>query len=114
MNVNFLYAFICFVLVQVLAWFSTNFQFTEYAGSTKPIMIAVALAIPTTVAAYFGTKFGYEAFGSVWSVRFFVFAVSYLVFPILTWWFLDESMFTLKTMLCVLLSLLIILIQVRM
>ena len=114
MNINLLYSFLCFVVLQVLAWFSTNLQLTEYAGVTKPIVVAVVLAIPTTLFAYFGTKFGYEAFGSIWSVRFFVFAISYLIFPVLTWWFLGESMFTVKTMLCVLLSLLIILIQMRM
>ena len=114
MSINLLYSFICFVMLQVLSWFATNLQLTEYAGTMKPLMVAVVLAIPTTLCAYYGTKFGYEAFGSAWSIRFFVFAISYLVFPVLTWWFLDESMFTAKTMLCVLLSLLIILIQLRM
>jgi hypothetical protein len=34
------------------------------------------------------------------------------VFPILTWFILGESMFTTKTMLCLSLSILIILIQI--
>ena len=73
------------------------------------------LSIPTSIAAYYATKYGYSAFGgSVWSVRFFAFAMSYLIFPVLTWWLLGESMFTLKTMLCVMLSFVIIAIQVWM
>tara|TARA_B100000212_G_C27350591_1_gene523442 strand:- start:128 stop:382 length:255 start_codon:yes stop_codon:yes gene_type:complete len=79
----------------------------------KSLLVAVLLAVPTTLLAYFGTKFGYQALGeSAWGVRFFAFAVSYLIFPFLTWWFLGESMFTLKTGLCIALSLVILLIQV--
>jgi hypothetical protein len=75
----------------------------------------LALAVPTSMLAYYGTRFGFAAFSeSVWSVRFFAFAISYLVFPILTWWFLGETIFTLKTMLCVVLSLLILLVQAYM
>jgi hypothetical protein len=37
--------------------------------------------------------------------------MSYLTFPLLTWWLLNESMFTMKTMLCVTLSFMIIAIQ---
>ena len=84
---------------------------SSYAG--KSLIIALLLAVPTTLFAYFGTKFGYAALGeSAWSVRFFAFAISYLTFPVLTWWFLGESMFTVKTMLCVALSFMIIAIQI--
>ena len=72
----------------------------------------LVLAIPTSIAAYYGTKFGYIAFNeSAWSVRFFGFALSYLTFPILTWWFLGESMFNIKTMICIALSFVIIAVQ---
>ena len=111
MNANLLYCFICFVLLQVGAWFSTNLQLAGYPAS-KAILVATLLAIPTTLLAYYGTKFGYEALGAAWSVRFFAFAVSYLVFPVLTWWILGESMFTIKTMSCIVLSIIIILIQI--
>ena len=33
-----------------------------------------------------------------------VFCMSYLTFPILTWWLLHESMFTTRTLLCIFLS----------
>jgi hypothetical protein len=39
------------------------------------------------------------------------FGVSYFTFPFLTWWLLNESMFTTKTMLCVALSFIIVAIQ---
>lgn len=110
---NILYCFLCFLSLHIAVWFSTNLQLMETSFASKSFIVAIALAVPITVLAYFGTRFGYSALGdSAWSVRFFAFAISYLVFPILTWWFLGESMFTIKTMLCVALSFLIIAIQI--
>ncbi len=112
MSINIVYCFFSFLILHIAVWFSTNLQLMDSNLATKSFVIALALSVPTTVLAYMGTKFGYVAFGeSAWSVRFFAFATSYLVFPILTWVFLGESMFTVKTMLCVLLSFLIIAIQ---
>ena len=112
MSANLVYCFLCFMALQVAAWFSTNLQLAAGYSPTKTLAVALILAVPTTLLAYYGTKFGYEALGGAWSVRFFAFAVSYLVFPILTWYILGESMFTLKTMSCVVLSIIIILIQI--
>jgi hypothetical protein len=113
MNYNVLYCFLCFMSLHIFVWFSTNLQLLD-APSIKPIYISLLLCVPTTLAAYFGTKFGYAAFEAAWSIRFFGFAVSYFVFPILTWWILGESMFTTKTILCILLSFLILAIQIYM
>jgi len=43
MNANLLYCFICFVLLQVGAWFSTNLQLAGYPAS-KTILVATLLA----------------------------------------------------------------------
>ena len=73
----------------------------------------VTLAIPTSLAAYYASRFTYAALDEqVWAVRFIGFGTSYLVFPLLTWWLLKESMFTPKTLICIMLSMLIIAIQV--
>lgn len=95
-----------------MIWFSTNLQLVNNELSSKSFQIMLVLAVPISVAAYFGTRFGYEAFNeSAWSVRFFGFALSYLTFPIFTWWFLGESMFTVKTVTCIALSLIMIAVQ---
>jgi len=113
MNSSLVYCFLCFLSLHIAVWFSTNLQLMNASFANKSFLIALSLAVPTTLLAYFGTRFGYFALGeSAWSVRFFAFAISYLVFPVLTWWFLGESMFTLKTLLCVSLSFMIIAIQV--
>lgn len=102
-----------FIVVHILVWFSTNLQLVEKFNSINTIALTVLLAIPTSLSGYYGTKLVYESLeDSLWAVRFVGFGVSYLVFPILTWLMLGESMFTFKTLLCIFLSMLIVLIQV--
>jgi hypothetical protein len=112
LSLNFIYSFLCFLALQIMIWFSTNLQFVNSEVSSKSFQIMLVLAIPISMAAYFGTKFGYEAFNeSAWSVRFFGFALSYLTFPIFTWLFLGESMFSMKTTICIALSFIMIAVQ---
>ena len=102
-----------FCLLHALVWFSTNLQFVKGFENSRTLLYAMCLAVPTTVIAYFATKLTYSSLeDSLWAVRFVGFGTSYLVFPVLTWAFLGESMFTAKTLVCVFLSLLIVFIQV--
>jgi len=114
-NANLLYCFLCFLLFYIGVWFSTNLQLVNDSLAAKSFPIMLTLAIPTAMLAYYGTRFGSAAFGgSAWSIRFFAFAISYFVLPLLTWWLLGESIFTVKTMLCICLSFVILMIQLYM
>ena len=102
-----------FFLLHIIVWFSSNLQFMKDSIADKSLYIALCLSIPATLCAYFGTRMTYSALDeSVWAVRFIGFGTSYLVFPLLTWWLLKESMLTPKTMVCIALSFLIVCIQV--
>ena len=104
--------FALFVLVHICIWFSTNSQFTDIKFlSDNAVIIAVMLSIPISLIGLYASKFGYQATGSVWTVRFLAFGTSYLIFPVLTWVLLGESMLTSKTIICTLLSIAIILTQ---
>jgi len=112
MSVNIIYSALCFTMLHIMVWLSTNLQFINSSWEEKSFWITLSLAVPTSVLAYFGTRFGYTALGeSAWGVRFLAFSLSYLTFPIMTYYFLNESMFTLKTMLCIVLSCVILFIQ---
>jgi drug/metabolite transporter (DMT)-like permease len=107
--------FLLFTLLHVGVWFSSNTQLMSDVWKARSFWIMIALAIPTSLLAYYATRIGYSALGdSVWSLRFIGFGTSYLVFPVLTWLLLGESMFTLKTMLCIALSFVIVAIQLWM
>ena len=103
---------ICYFVLHILLWFSFNLQLME-SWKDKAFYVMLALAIPASMLSYYGVKYTYSSVGeSAWGARFVGSGMSYLVFPILTWVMLNESMFTLKTMLCVLLSIAIILVQI--
>lgn len=102
-----------FTLMHTMAWMAANLQLVNPAWASRSLAICVVLAIPTTLAAYYGTRFAYAGLGdSVWGVRFMVFGASWFVFPILTWVILKESPWTPKTLLCTLLAFLIMGIQI--
>lgn len=109
---SFINTFLLFVVIHVLVWFSTNSQFTSIEIlSNNAVMINLVLAIPISLVGFYASKTGYEWSGSIWAVRFLAFGTSYLVFPVLTWALLGESMFQAKTLVCIALSVAIILVQ---
>ncbi len=102
-----------FIFMHIAVWWSTNAQFIEGVSRAKALVLSVALALPITLLAFNASRLVYESLeDSAWSARFVGFGVSYLVFPILTWAFLGESMFTAKTLFCIALSCVILCIQV--
>lgn len=100
-----------FCILHILLWFSCNMQFLKNGWEEKAFLIALLLSVPITICGFFAAKYTYMAVGTAWSVRFIAFGISYLVFPVLTWWLLKESMFTTKTMVCIMLSFIILLVQ---
>ena len=108
-----IFSFLLFTCLHACIWFSTNTQFMGEELKSKSLQIALALSIPISMLGYFAAKYSYEALGeSLWAIRFIGFGTSYLIFPVFTWIFVGESMFTFKTMICVLLSFVIVSIQV--
>ena len=101
-----------FTLGQVLGWYQLNLQKYSQWWKDKPLMSAVLIGVPTSVAFWYAWKMVSETTGSVWSARFIGSSTGFVVFPVLTWFILGESMLTTKTMLCFSLSILIILIQI--
>lgn len=103
-----------FTIMHAAVWFASNLQFID-GWKDKSFLIAILLSIPITCLAYMGTKFTYHALNdSAWSSRFIGFGTSWLIFPLLTWLILNESMFTPKTLICIVLSFIIIGVQVWM
>ena len=68
------------------------------------------LGIPISLLFWWSTKWGYQGFGELWPVRMLGFATSMMTFPVMTWLYLGEIV-TLKTLISILLSIIIILLQ---
>ena len=105
-------ACMCMFAGQFCVWFGTNSQVVWKWWCDKPILSAILFGIPASLFFWHGTKYGYLAMKELWGPRFLGFGMSYLTFPLLTWYLAHESMFTVKTMLCVFLSFTIIGIQI--
>ena len=96
---------------QAMGWFQLNAQYLSDWWKDKPIIAAFTIGVPTSVAFWYAWRLIVEATGSVWTARSIGSSTGLIIFPIFTWFLLGESMFTAKTMTCLSLAILIILIQ---
>lgn len=101
-----------FLFGQIMGWYQLNLQKMYDWWADKPLLSAILMGVPTSILFWYGWKYISEATGSVWSARFIGSSAGFVIFPILTWFMLGESMFTAKTLVCLSLSVLIILIQI--
>lgn len=109
---NLLIGSLLLIMTCISAWYGTNLQFVSDWWKERPLLTISLFAFPTSFMAYWGTKYTYLALGeSLWGVRLLAYGLSYLVFPILTWHYLGESMFNAKTLICITLSVAILAIQ---
>ena len=99
------------ILGHLAAWFAYNGQYAWESWKQNPLLTAVVLGPLITTMFWWSSYYGYAATGSAWSVRFIGFATSYFVFPIMTYIIISESFMAPKTLICIALSLIIILIQ---
>ena len=103
---------VLFFVGQTMGWFQLNLQsFSEY-WKDKALLSAVLIGVPTSVAFWYGWKIIVEATDSAWTARFIASSTGLIIFPVLTWFILGETMFTAKTMICFALAIITILIQI--
>ena len=92
----------------IIAWFHMHGQFKyEWA---KGLWWVILGGIPISICFFYGTKWYYEYLGNYWYVRPIGFGMATLIFGIMTWLLLDELPDT-RTIICLVLSVIIIIIQ---
>lgn len=99
------------ILSQTLTWFQSNSQFAWQSWANKPLLSVLIFGLPASYLFWYVAKFGMESLHSAWDLRFLIFGVSYITFPILTSYFMHEELFTKKNIVCFLLSLTMIAVQ---
>ena len=103
-----LLAFLLSVVGNIIAWFHMQGQFKyEWAKSWWWIILG---GVPISFCFYFSTRWFYEYFGKYWYVRPVGFGLATFTFGILTWLLLNETP-DLRTWICLLLSVIIIILQ---
>ena len=109
---NILLGSVFLLIGQVLVWFLNNSQFAWDWWKDKPVLTCLIYSFPASLFFWYGSKYSYAGLGDAWGSRLLGVGLSYITFPILTYVLLNESMLTPKTMICVILSIAIVLVQV--
>lgn len=112
--INILIATVLFIIGQFVSWFVSYGQFVSEWIKENTFVLTCLLSIPGTLCFVYGMRYAYEFFQNGWGPRFYVFALSFLVYPFLFSYFLNEDFFTIKNVLCTILAFAIILIQMEM
>lgn len=112
MSYKFILACILIFGGQVASWYGTYSQFIWSWAKNNLIYLPLVFSIPTGYLFLYGMRFAVEEMGETWGPRLLAFGISYLVFPFLTYYYFNESMFEPKTLVCILLSFVIVAIQV--
>jgi hypothetical protein len=112
MKTGIIIGIVCFAMAQIIAWFSSNALILSERTARHYIPMIVILSPLTGLGFAFGTKHLYDSIDELWAVRFFAFAIGYLIFIPLAWWFFDESPLTIKNVVSTLLCLTLISVQV--
>ena len=76
---SIIYGTLLFIAMHICVWVSTNLQFVKPDIRDKTLIIAIMLSIPTTVLAYYGSRFIFNGLDeTLWGVRFIGFGISLL------------------------------------
>lgn len=106
-----IYSIILFIIGNILAWFQANSQFISDWWYNRPVFTVLLYSIPTSFAFFYAWRFSVESLGSsLWSARMLSFGVGVICFWALSYFIKGEGL-TLKTIVCLVLSLIIVMIQ---
>jgi hypothetical protein len=112
MTSKLIFACVLIFIGHVLSWYATFSQFVWDWCRDNVILMPLLFSIPIGYLFTYGMKFAVQEMDEVWGPRLLGFGISYLVFPFLTYYYFNESMFSPKTLTCILLSFVIVAIQV--
>ena len=109
--IKILFTIFLFIITNIIIWYQLNSQLVwEWAKGTKSMWIMSLLGIPISLLFWLSTKWGYLGFGNLWAVRWLAFGASMITFPIMTYFYLGETI-TLKTLISIILAIIIMLLQ---
>lgn len=104
---------ILYTLGSVGVFFQNNLQFINPYFKGKDYLVILVFSIPISICYLKAWTYFVEYTGSLWSAKFTFFILSYLIFPVLGYFFLNENPFTIKNIICIVLSLTIVLVQYK-
>jgi hypothetical protein len=100
------------LVAQTITWFATNGQFLWPFFKENPLFISLTFGTFSCYLFIIASKYSSLYFNSdIWPIRILSFCIGIASFSVLTWFFLNETL-SAKTIVCLALSFLIMIIQV--
>ena len=109
MNKNILICLALLIIGQTGAWFQ-QYIHIKYPWFEKNTWVLALMGIPLAYIFIYAARYGYEGFQEAWAIRIVQIAVGFVLMQALTQFFLGETL-SLKTVICILLSFVILGIQ---
>lgn len=94
----------------VITWFCCNSQFISDWWRDRPILAISLACFPASISFYYGWRYAVEITGELWAARFIGFGTGIVIFAAMTHFIMKEQI-TSKTILCLTLAIIIIMIQ---
>ena len=108
-NKEILFCVLILFFTQIVIWFQLNAQ-VKWDWFKDNYLLMSILGMPISYALLYSTKYGFEGFGNLWSIRLMGFAVGIISFPVITYLVLGEGI-TLKTGISLGMAVIIMLLQ---
>ena len=106
------WAIIAQAIASVIAFYQLQGHYVyENVKFLKSIWWVYATSLIIAPLFWYSTKWSYEHFGQYWNIRLMGFGMGTVVFGFMTW-LLSNEIPTIKTFICILLAIAIILIQI--
>jgi len=104
---------ILFLLVaHTLVWFQINSQFAWPWWADRPLLSTGIFSIPISILFWHAAKNIVGVTEALWASKLIGFGVGTIIFAVLTWVFMQERVFTTKTVLSLALASTIVVIQI--
>tara|TARA_R100000234_G_C4840616_1_gene110929 strand:+ start:54 stop:404 length:351 start_codon:yes stop_codon:yes gene_type:complete len=95
----------------ILAFYQLQGHYVYNYKFLKSLWFVIGMSFMIAPLVFYSTIWSYEHFGAFWNMRLAGFGISTIVFGVMAWLFIGEIP-TLKTFICLLLAMAIILIQI--
>jgi len=111
MNLIYWKAFGLFMIGHTFTWFQLNAHHINDWWKGKEFLAIFVFGIPASFMFLKGWDLAVAEGGELWLPRFLGFCASWVPFPLLTWYFMSETPFTWRTIVCFILACGIIAVQ---
>ena len=99
------------VIGHSVAWFGGNSQFLWDSWKSNPLYSVIVFGIPSNIIFWLASKYLYGETHSIWQIRWIMFAASFPAMYVLSKIFFNETFFTHRNIVTLLLAISIIYVQ---